>query len=195
MLIEIETKIPAEPSVVFALHESPGAFARLMPPWERIEQLAGDGIVPLGGRTALRIWVGKIPLRWDFERTEYEPGRRFADRQIRGPFEHWYHRQIFFEDGGGTLMRDELEYALPFGSLGRKWAGQAVWRRLWKLFEFRHEATRRIVEAREVQNPEPVHHASDWIPAVDVQHDLLERSMEASPGAQGGQYSAAAWKP
>lgn len=194
MLIEIETRIPAHPSAVFAFHQTPGSFARLKPPWERIEQILGDGAVPLGGRTTLRIWVGKIPVRWEFERTEYEPGRRLADRQVRGPFEHWYHRQIFFEEDDGTLMRDELEYGLPFGSLGRAWAGQAISRRLWKLFEFRHEAAQRFFEAGAVQNAQPDLPASGWNPAIENRLELPELPMQASAAAEGVNYSELTWK-
>ncbi|MEU4796993.1 SRPBCC family protein [Streptomyces sp. NPDC023327] len=52
--------------------------------------------------------------------TSYEPPRCFVDEQESGPFKRWHHSHRFEPDGtGGTVMRDVIEYASPFGLLGR----------------------------------------------------------------------------
>jgi ligand-binding SRPBCC domain-containing protein len=85
------------------------------------------------------------------EHTEYEPGRMFADRQVSGPFARWYHRHWFLDDGqGGTVLRDEVDYEPPFGFLGRMAGGRLVEKRLRKLFDYRHEITRQVVEAGDI---------------------------------------------
>jgi ligand-binding SRPBCC domain-containing protein len=145
-----ESRIAAPAAVVFAFHESPGAVLRLTPPWERVELVEGGGSLRPGARVVLKTWVGPWPVRWVAEHTEYEPGRLFADRQVAGPFARWYHRHRFLDDGaGGTILRDEVDYEPPFGPLGRWLGGRFVERKLQKLFDFRHEATRRIVESRD----------------------------------------------
>src|SRR4051794_33617508 len=143
-----ESRIAAPPSAVFAFHESPGALARLTPPWEKVEvEQGGDSIRP-GSRVVLKSHLGPFPLRWVAEHTEYEPGRLFADRQVSGPFASWYHRHHFLDDGrGGTLMRDEVEYEPPLGALGRLLGGAMIRRKLQKLFDYRHDAVRRFLEA------------------------------------------------
>lgn len=92
--------------------------------------------------------MGPLPFRWVAVHTEYDPPRMFADRQESGPFAFWYHRHLFLDNGhGGTVMRDEVEYRAPFGALGQWMAGRLVQRALERMFAFRHETTRRLVEA------------------------------------------------
>ena len=120
MRFEKQTRIDAPPGVVFAFHESPGALGRLTPPWERVELLDGGGSIRPGTGVELSIPVGPFRMKWVAEHTEYEPGRMFADRQVKGPFASWYHRHLFLDDGhGGTLLRDEVDYQPPLGALGR----------------------------------------------------------------------------
>ncbi|MEU1015686.1 SRPBCC family protein [Streptomyces sp. NPDC005900] len=52
--------------------------------------------------------------------TSYDPPRCFVDEQESGPFKRWHHSHRFEPDGtGGTVMRDVIEFASPFGLLGR----------------------------------------------------------------------------
>src|SRR5438270_13922580 len=100
-----ESRIAAPPSRVFAFHESRGALRRLTPPWERVELVEGGDSIRPGSRAVLKVWMGPWPVRWVAEHTEYEPGRSFADRQVRGPFASWHHRHLFLDDGaGGPLL-------------------------------------------------------------------------------------------
>lgn len=155
MRFEKETRIAASPSVVFAFHESPGALERLTPPWERVKLVEGGDSLRPGSRVVLSIPVGPFRMSWVAEHTEYEPGRMFADRQVEGPFASWYHRHHFLDDGrGGTILRDEIDYEPPLGALGR-WLGSGPIRsRLRKMFDYRHELTRRLIESGEFTVPE-----------------------------------------
>ena len=151
-----ESRIAAPPDWVFAFHESPGALERLTPPWERVVvESGGDSIRP-GSRVTLRTKLGPLNLRWVAEHMEYDPPRLFADRQLSGPFAMWYHRHWMLDDGrGGTTLRDEVEYELPLGTFGRWAGGGTVRRKLARLFDYRHEQTRRIVEAGDFTNTLP----------------------------------------
>ncbi len=74
----------------------------------------------------------------------------FADRQESGPFASWYYRHRFLDDGqGGTLLRDEVEYAVPFGVFGQWLGGWLVRRKLEAMFAYRHEKTRSLIESGE----------------------------------------------
>jgi ligand-binding SRPBCC domain-containing protein len=143
-----ESRMAAPPSVVFAFHESRGALERLSPPWENVELVEGGDSLHPGSRVVLKVMLGPIPMRWVAEHTEYEPDRLFADRQISGPFASWSHRHVFLEDeAGGTLLRDEVDYTPPLGWLGRYLGTKMIEARLKRMFDYRHEVTRRIVEA------------------------------------------------
>jgi ligand-binding SRPBCC domain-containing protein len=142
-----ETRIEATPEAVFRFHESPDALTQLIPPGEplRVEQ-PPTSLQP-GTQVILTGSLFGLPLKWVAVHTEYEPPRLFADRQESGPFEYWHHRHHFLDDGtGGTILRDEIEYVLPFGGIGRLCGGWLVRRKLAALFEHRHAVTRRAVE-------------------------------------------------
>ena len=121
---------------------------RLTPPWEKVTVEQGGTSIQAGSRVVLVTKLGPFPLRWVAEHTEYNPPHSFADRQVSGPFARWEHRHEFLDDGqGGTILRDVVDYDPPLGALGRIMTGEFVRSKLAKMFDYRHEATRRIVEA------------------------------------------------
>ncbi len=149
-----ESRIAAPPSRVFAFHESPGALERLTPPWEKVKVESGGDSIRVGARVVLVTRLGPIPLRWVAEHVEYDPPHLFADRQVSGPFARWVHHHHFLDDGrGGTTLRDVVDYEVPLGALGRLCGGGFVRAKLEKMFDFRHQATRRIVEAGDFASP------------------------------------------
>ena len=144
-----ETRIAASPEVVFGFHESPQALTSLIPPWERMRVAESSGSLHPGSRVVLKGRIaGMIPVRWVAVHTAYVPPHLFADRQESGPFAIWEHRHEFLDDGrGGTILRDEVDYALPHGALGQWVAGGFVKRQIERMFAFRHDTTKRIVES------------------------------------------------
>jgi ligand-binding SRPBCC domain-containing protein len=154
MQFQKETRIAAAPSEVFAFHESPGALRALTPPGLRLVIREGGNALRPGSKVVLETSFGPLRLRWVAVHTEYDPPHLFADRQESGPFARWYHRHRFLDDGqGGTLLRDEIEFAPPLGLLGRTLMGWYLLRKLERLFEYRHEATRRHVERNPAGSP------------------------------------------
>jgi ligand-binding SRPBCC domain-containing protein len=95
------------------------------------------------------------PLRvpWEAEITEFVWNARFCDRQLRGPFAYWNHCHSIAAQSGpgqtsdptgsvsGTLLRDAVEYEMPFGVLGRFAQRLFVASQLRATFEFRHQRT------------------------------------------------------
>ncbi|HLO99900.1 MAG TPA: hypothetical protein VK171_14995, partial [Fimbriimonas sp.] len=54
---------------------------------------------------------------------------------------------LFLDDGiGGTILREEIDYKPPFGILGRIFGDWLIRKSLDRMFTFRHETTRRILE-------------------------------------------------
>ena len=84
-----------------------------------------------------------MPVRWRTTIAVWDPPRRFVDVQIAGPYRLWHHTHDFEPDaGGGTLMRDTVRYALPFGPLGALAHRLFVRDDLDAIFGFRREAVR-----------------------------------------------------
>ena len=72
-----------------------------------------------GALIEYRLALHGLPISWLTRIEAWEPGVRFVDAQLTGPYRLWHHTHEFAPDGaGGTLMRDTVRYALPFGPLG-----------------------------------------------------------------------------
>ena len=134
-----ETVIHASPERVFAFHELPDAFERLLPPWEDVKIIQKADISEIGSRSIIeqRLFHA-FPSRWIAEHTRYDPPRMFEDVQISGPFKKWRHRHIVLPHPEGAVLRDEIVYKPPMGFLGSLAAPFAILPKLEKLFEYRH---------------------------------------------------------
>ena len=76
------------------------------------------------------------------------PGERFVDQQIHGPYALWHHTHEFEAADGGTLMRDTVRYAIPYGPLGELARRAFVARDLERIFDYRAEATSASLRTR-----------------------------------------------
>lgn len=142
-----ETAFAASVEALFAFHERPDAFELLQPPWERTQITLPPASLAVGTRVKLRTRVGPIWVEIEAEHVAYEKNVCFEDVMRRGPFAQWHHRHLFLPDPAGSRLRDEIEYALPLGPLGRAVAPLAVAPRLGRLFDYRHEVTRQALQA------------------------------------------------
>lgn len=60
-----------------------------------------------------------VKQRLTVEVVEIERPRIIVDQMRQGVFEKFRHVHEFFSRDGGTLMKDTLEWTLPFGILGK----------------------------------------------------------------------------
>jgi len=139
---------PVSAERLFAWHAEPGAFRRLVPPGEPVEQVRPDRGLREGERVELRVGVGPLRLPWIAEIRDVRPGQGFRDVQIRGPFRSWEHEHRMEPDGdGGSWLEDRITYELPLGFLGRWFGGAMVRRKLDRLFAYRHRVTAEMLQA------------------------------------------------
>jgi hypothetical protein len=137
------------------------------------------------------VWLGRVPLRWVLENTDYQQGSRFEQKLVRGPFSAWYHTHVFFDDErGGTILRDEIDYELPLGPVGVWLLHARVRRRLGRLFKYRHQQTRKIVEANDFPGA-PAPRASTKPDPVDLPKDrridpTASHQTGGPPAVRGG---------
>lgn len=142
-----ESVIKASPERVFAFHELPDAFERLMPPWENAKIIQKADISKIGSRAIIEMKVlGIFPARWVAEHTKYALPRNFEDVQISGPFHSWRHIHIIKPHADGAILRDEVHYEPPFWIFGKLAAPLAIIPKLEKMFAYRHEVTRKWCE-------------------------------------------------
>jgi ligand-binding SRPBCC domain-containing protein len=131
---------------VFAFFAEARNLERITPPWLSFEVLRTEPAqLQVGTLIDYRLRVHRVPLRWTSRIEEWEPGCGFVDRQLRGPYALWHHRHRFESQGSGTLVRDEVDYALPLGRLGDLAHPLFVRRDLERIFAFRQEAVQRAL--------------------------------------------------
>lgn len=141
--VEYKSHVPVPPEELYGWHIRPGAFERLMPPWEEVRILERSGGVADGGTLSFSMKQGPVRRKWIAKHTACEPGRMFRDEQVSGPFAKWVHTHRFVPgDDGGSLLIDQIDYELPLGGLGRAAASRFARRQLDRTFQFRHQRTR-----------------------------------------------------
>jgi len=140
-ILERETVIAAPRRTVFEFFSDPRNLARITPRALGFEIVdAPDRRLREGDRIRYRIRLLGISLPWVSRITEWRENTGFVDEQERGPYKRWRHEHTLFASNRGVLMRDRVEYELPFGALGRVVAGWWVRRNLERIFDFRARA-------------------------------------------------------
>ncbi len=145
-VIEREQLIGRERGEVFAFFADALNLEALTPPWLHFAVLTAAPIeMRTGAEIAYRMRLHGLPVRWLTRIEEWQPQSRFVDRQLRGPYRLWHHTHTFEEREGGTLMRDRVRYAIPFGPVGRLAEGLFVRRDLESIFDYRRDAVERLL--------------------------------------------------
>ena len=80
-----------------------------------------------------------IKINWVTEITHVKNLEYFVDEQRFGPYSFWHHKHFIKEIKGGVEMVDVLDYALPFGILGRIFHPVIVKPKLNEIFNYRRE--------------------------------------------------------
>lgn len=146
-VLEREQVVRAPLAEVFDFFSAARNLEALTPRWLRFEVLSPEPILMRPGTVIkYRLRLRGVPLRWVSLIEEWEPGRKFVDRQLRGPYRLWHHTHEFAEHPDGTLVRDRVRYQVPLGPLGALAHAAFVRRDLDRVFAFRHAAVRRLIE-------------------------------------------------
>lgn len=130
---------------VFAFFADAHNLERITPPWVGFQILTPGPIeMRPGAIIDYRIRLWGVPVRWRTEISVWEPGIRFVDRQVRGPYTLWEHEHRFEADNGGTLCRDRVAYSHRGGPVGEM---LVVRPQLRRIFGHRWVAVRESVES------------------------------------------------
>jgi ligand-binding SRPBCC domain-containing protein len=136
-----EQVLPVPRAEAFEFFADAFNLEAITPPWLQFK-VASEGEIVMRPGTLIeyRLRLHALPLRWLTRIDSWEPGRRFTDVQVRGPYRLWHHTHTFECHRTGTTMRDEVRYALPLGPLGRFARALVVRRDLDRIFDFRCDA-------------------------------------------------------
>lgn len=139
--------IPRWRSEVFAFFSDAFNLERITPPFLRFRILTPPPIRMAAGTVIeYRLRLFGAPIFWRTVIESWRPEESFVDSQIKGPYSLWRHTHSFEENGPGqTLMRDTVEYALPFGPAGSLAHHLFVRRWLDGIFDYRAAMTARLL--------------------------------------------------
>lgn len=142
--LEREQILPGMPEEVFPFFADARNLEALTPPFLGFRILTPLPIEMREGTLIdYSLSLFGAPMRWKTRIAVWEPGIRFVDEQLSGPYALWRHSHFFERRGAGTLMRDVVEYREPLGPLGTLAHHLFVARTVERIFDFRREAVDR----------------------------------------------------
>lgn len=135
-------QLTCDPATAWEFFSNPGNLSRITPADMHFKVLTE---FPEGG-----IYEGMlidykvapllgIPLDWTTVITQVTPGKSFTDFQKKGPYKVWNHYHEFIPNKQGVLMKDTVDYELPFGLIGTLAHRLFVRKKLEKIFDFRFQ--------------------------------------------------------
>jgi ligand-binding SRPBCC domain-containing protein len=130
-----EAIIPASLDETFAFFSTAANLERLTPPWLNFRILTPSPVMREGLEIDYRIVLYGIPIPWTSRIDVWEPGVRFVDRQLRGPYAWWHHEHRFEAIDGGTRVIDDVEFVPRVAWL----TGWRVRGDVEKIFDYRTE--------------------------------------------------------
>ncbi len=141
-VLKREQRIERPPGEVFELFADAHNLEELTPPWVGFDVVTPKPIpMAPGALIEYRLRLHGVPIGWRTEIVSWEPGVRFVDVQLSGPYRLWHHTHEFEPTpDGATTMRDTVRYALPLGPLGALAHGLFVRRDIEAIFDHRREA-------------------------------------------------------
>lgn len=105
---------------VFAFFSKPENLGVITPPKMGFRITESPEAMTENALISYRVRIGPVPLRWQTRIESWQPGARFIDSQLRGPYHCWWHEHRFRANGPQrTIMEDRVLYTPPLGLLGR----------------------------------------------------------------------------
>jgi ligand-binding SRPBCC domain-containing protein len=112
--LQREQRVPRALERVFPFFSQPENLALITLPSLGFRLLTPRPVTMEKGRTIdYTIRVVGLPIRWRTLISRYDPPWCFVDEQLCGPYSFWHHTHRFRQDKVGTVLYDEVRYALP----------------------------------------------------------------------------------
>ena len=122
-----------------------------------IQYMSGENKTYAGQIISYKIKIlGGIKVNWVTEITHVKDLYYFVDEQRFGPYALWHHQHHFKEIEGGVEMVDEVNYAIPFGLIGRLANWLFVGRQVSAIFDHRYKVLESYFAKEKVKKAEEV---------------------------------------
>jgi ligand-binding SRPBCC domain-containing protein len=136
--------LPAPIEKVFPFFSRPENLQVLTPPFLDFQMLEVPQEMQAGSLIRYKLRLHGIPIRWTTKITEWNPPHGFKDDQLSGPYALWHHEHRFVAERDGTMMFDEVSYALPFGILASPAHWLFVRRDVQSVFDYREKRMKEL---------------------------------------------------
>lgn len=142
---ELIIEMPQEE--VFSFFSNAYNLTEISPPWLNFQVLNPPPIIMgVGTRIDYQLKLHGIPMRVQCEITSWHPPYAFVDEQRKGPYRGWVHTHTFVETEIGTIIGDEVEYAVPGGDLVNR---LFIRPDIEKIFEYRTQKLQELLNPKE----------------------------------------------
>jgi hypothetical protein len=142
--------IPLSLAETFAFFADAHNLERLTPPALGFRVLTPPPIQMAAGTLIdYQLSLYGAPFKWRTLIEAWEPGQRFVDRQINGPYSLWHHTHTFEALGPRRVrMKDLVHYRVEWGPLGWLAHETLVRRSINNIFDYRAQAVERLLQAK-----------------------------------------------
>jgi ligand-binding SRPBCC domain-containing protein len=149
-----EVVVPVPLDITFDFFSNPANLERLTPPWLSFRIRTPPPIVMREGTLIdYQIVLYGLPIPWRTRIDVWEPGIRFVDRQLLGPYRWWHHEHRFEAVPRGTRVIDHVEYV----PRARWLSGRMVRRDVGRIFDYRqHTLPKLLTGVTALPPPAPV---------------------------------------
>jgi ligand-binding SRPBCC domain-containing protein len=146
-LLERAQVIERPRAETFAFFGDAFNLERITPAFLRF-RILNEPPIEMGEGTLLEYRLALFGIRfyWKTLIERWSPEESFVDVQLKGPYALWRHTHTFEElSRTSTLVRDRVEYQIPYGLFGRIAHGLFVKRALKKIFDHRAQVIARLL--------------------------------------------------
>ena len=131
-----DTIVPATLDEAFAFFSAANNLEQLTPSWLNFRiRTPLPPVMRQGLLIEYEIRLYGLAIPWLTRIDVWEPGIRFVDRQVRGPYRWWHHEHRFEPAASGTRVIDDVEFVPRVAWLTRG----KVQRDVERIFTFRQE--------------------------------------------------------
>jgi len=142
-----EQQLHCDIETAWRFFSSPANLAKITPKNMKFMELSGYNDEEIYEGMIINYTVApilNIPLKWRTRISGVQSNRSFSDFQEKGPYKYWSHFHEFIPNSGGVLMKDIVDYELPFGIIGNIAHRVFVKKKLAQIFEFRYSVIEKL---------------------------------------------------
>lgn len=142
---EKSTLIKCSVEELFDFHIDTNNLKAITPPNIKVELLTPNFKAQEGEVLKIKSIKNFIPINWTVKIQKLQRPNILVDVALKSPFKYWEHQHIFIQHKNFTELKDIVSYEMPFGIIG-DFFEPFVYNDLSKMFEYRHEITKKLLE-------------------------------------------------